>query len=110
MIDEMGAFHEKLDRSDSPGANGLLHRPISVPEVGIRQTGLEDLALKILYLSGPFSVLDLSKHMRLSLEVADELFRRLRTGQLCEVTGMHGNVANIAITSQGRVRALNSSR
>ena len=44
--------------------------------------------------------------MRVSLSVADELMRRLRAMQLCEVTGMHGNVPEIAITSQGRSRAL----
>jgi len=81
-------------------------QPRAVSEVGIRQTILEDLALKMLYLFGPFSVRDLSQHMRLSLEVADELFRRMRAGQLCEVTGMQANIASIAITSQGRGRAL----
>lgn len=87
-------------------AFGPSRSPLSAQETGIRQTILEDLALKILYLYGPFSVLDLSKHMRFRFEVADELFRRLRGGQLCEVTGMLGNVAKIAITSQGRARAL----
>ena len=52
------------------------------------------------------SVFDLSKHIRLSLGVADELVHRLRAGQLCEVTGMSGNIADVAITSQGRSRAL----
>lgn len=92
--------------SSVPATPGPLVQPKSVAEVGIRQTLLEELALKSLYLYGPFSVLDLSRHMHLGLEVADELFRRMRTGQLCEVTGMAGNVANIAITSQGRARAL----
>ena len=44
--------------------------------------------------------------MRLTFRVVDELFRRLRTEQLCEVTGMTGNIAEIAITSRGRSRAL----
>ena len=85
---------------------GSPRQPKSVSELGIRQTVLDDLALKILYLSGPFSVLDLSNHMRIGLAVADELMRRLRTMQLCEVTGMHDNVPDLAITSQGRSRAL----
>lgn len=85
---------------------GLLQRPESVSDTGIRREVLEDLALKILYLSGPFSLLDLSKYLRLSMGISEELFQRLRAAQLCQVTGMTGNVAEIAISSQGRARAL----
>jgi len=88
-----------------PVVGGPTHKPLSIPEVGLRQAVLEELALKTLYLSGPFSVLELSKLMRLSFEVANELLKRLRTEQLCQVTGMSGQIANLAITSQGRTRA-----
>ena len=81
-------------------------RPRTIAEAGVRETLLEDIALKTLYLSGPFSVLDLSQKIRLSYEIAEELFRRLRTKLLVEVTGMSATVAEIAITSQGRARAL----
>jgi predicted ATPase with chaperone activity len=84
--------------------SGPEHKPVSISEVGLRQTVLEELALKMLYLSGPFSVLDLSKLMRLSFEVASELIKRLRTEQLCQVTGLSGQIPNLAITSQGRTR------
>jgi len=67
---------------------------------------LEDLALKTLYLSGPFSVYGLAEHTRLSFEVANSLFQRLRDVQFCQVTGMSGNVPTLAITSQGRARAV----
>jgi predicted ATPase with chaperone activity len=43
---------------------------------------------------------------RLSYEVANELFLRLRTELLCQVTGMANNIPNIAITSMGRTRAM----
>ena len=84
---------------------GPTHKPVSIAEVGLRQTVLEDLALKTLYLSGPFSVLELSKLTRLSFEVASELLKRLRTEQLCQVTGLSGQIPDLAITSQGRARA-----
>jgi predicted ATPase with chaperone activity len=84
---------------------GPTHKPVSIAELGLRQTVLEDLALKTLYLSGPFSVLELSKLTRLSFEVASELLKRLRTEQLCQVTGMSGQIQNLAITTQGRARA-----
>jgi predicted ATPase with chaperone activity len=66
---------------------------------------LEDLALKILYGSGPLSLRELAAHTRLTYGVVSELLRRMRAEQLCEVTGMVGNVPQIAITSQGRSRA-----
>jgi MoxR-like ATPase len=80
--------------------------PRTISETGIRQSMLEALAVKILYLTGPFSLFELSRQMRLSLEVTEELFERLRAEQFCSVTGLIGNIPNIAITSQGRNRAL----
>lgn len=84
-----------------PGA-----RPRRLSEMGVREATLEDIALKALYLSGPFSVLEMGEKMCIGYEVANELFNRLRGKLLCEVTGMSVNVPNIAITSQGRTRAL----
>lgn len=84
---------------------GPTHKPLTMPEVGLRQTVLEDLALKHLYLSGPFSVLEMAKLMKVSFEVASELLKRLRQEQLCQVTGLSGQIPNLAITSQGRTRA-----
>ena len=54
-------------------AAGPTHKPLSIPELGLRQSVLEDLALKHLYLSGPFSVLEMAKLMRISFEVAGVL-------------------------------------
>jgi hypothetical protein len=85
---------------------GPERRPRSIADIDVRQAVLEDLALKTLYTSGPFSILELAKQMRLSFEVANELFLRLRSELQCQVTGMSGNVPNISITSQGRARAI----
>lgn len=80
--------------------------PRTAEETGIRKSLLEALALKVLYLMGPFSLFELAKHTRLSLEVVEELFERLRAEQHCSVTGLVGNVPTIAITGHGRTRAL----
>jgi predicted ATPase with chaperone activity len=85
--------------------HGPTLRPQSIEEVDVRQSILEDLALKTLYMSGTLSVLQLSEKTRLSFEVAKELAFQLRTELLCQVTGMHGHVPQIAITSEGRSRA-----
>ncbi len=88
----------------------LLRLPLPVPEtlpdVGVRKTILEDLTLKTLYVTGPSSLMELAGLMRLTFRVVDEVVRRLRAEQLCEVTGMSGNVAHIAISSRGRARAV----
>ena len=86
--------------------HGPAHRPQSIDDVDVRQAILEDLALKTLYMSGSLSVLQLSEKTRLSFEVAKELAFQLRTELLCQVTGMNGHVPQIAITSEGRSRAV----
>src|SRR5580692_10177789 len=82
----MEALEETLRFSRIPPVMGPTHKPRSVSETGVRQAVLEDLALKTLYLSGPFSVYGLADHTRLSFEVANELFSRLREQQFCHVT------------------------
>jgi predicted ATPase with chaperone activity len=95
-----------LTDEEKSQAAGPEHRPSSIAETGVRASVLEDLALKSLYLSGPFSVAELGKLNHLSYEVAFELFDRLRSKMLCEVTGMFGHLPNMAITSMGRTRAM----
>jgi energy-coupling factor transporter ATP-binding protein EcfA2 len=82
------------------------HRPRTIAEVGVRESVLEDIALKTLYLSGPFTVLDLAEQTRLGFDVAEQIFHRMRAKLLCEVSGMSANVPQIAISSHGRSRAL----
>jgi predicted ATPase with chaperone activity len=85
---------------------GPEQRPQSISDTGVRKVILEDLALKILYLTGAISVLELSDRMKLSFEVANDLFLHMRTERFCQVTGMIGNIPNISITSEGRTRAM----
>jgi hypothetical protein len=94
----------EISRTERPSSPE--QKPRTVAEVGIRESILEDNALKTLYIHGPFSIIDLAEHTRLSYDVAEHLFSRLRNKLLCEVTGMTGNVPVIVISSQGRARAL----
>jgi predicted ATPase with chaperone activity len=105
----METAFDKFDQEDILKAHHLAHpeyKPRSIAEVGVRESILEDIALKTLYHHGPFSVVELSDQSRLSYDAAEEIFSRLRSKLLCEVTGMTGNVPQIAISSQGRSRAL----
>jgi predicted ATPase with chaperone activity len=93
-------------KTEPLAAPGPTNRPHSAVEVDVRQAILEDLALKILYLSGQLSILELADKIKLSFEVITELFYRLRTEQYCQTHGMIGNVPQVAITTQGRARAM----
>ncbi|HTW79781.1 MAG TPA: hypothetical protein VME23_09590 [Terracidiphilus sp.] len=62
----------------------------NLEDLGIRESVLEDIALKILYLHGPFSILDLSDLARISYDSAEQFFNRLRAKVLYEVIGMTG--------------------
>jgi len=94
---------EAGDEAEMPGPEC---RPRSSAETGVRRSILEDLTLKTLYVSGALSTLELARQTRLSLNVTDELFERLKSGMLCQVTGMKGSVPTIALTTQGRTRAI----
>ncbi len=102
----MDRISEKDDILKGAIDGGPEFTPRTVAEVGVRESILEDIALKTLYVYGPFSLAELSKQSRLSYEVAEQLFNRLRAKVLCEVTGMIGTVPEIAITSHGRALAL----
>ncbi|HVT98266.1 MAG TPA: hypothetical protein VHE33_12230 [Acidobacteriaceae bacterium] len=80
-------------------------RPRCAAELGIRPSIVEDLALKSLYVGGAMSTREMARQMRLSVNVADELVNKMRTSQLCQVTGMTANLATVALTDQGRKRA-----
>jgi predicted ATPase with chaperone activity len=86
--------------------DGPAQKPQSVAELDVRQAVLEELALKILYLSGSLSISALAEKIRLSFEVAKELAYQLRAELFCQVTGMNANIPQIAITTQGRTRAM----
>jgi len=85
--------------------SGPEQRPETVEDLGVRKAFLEDLALKILYVSGSLSVLELSEKMHVAYEVATELFVHMRSARFCQVTGMAGNIPHISITTEGRNRA-----
>jgi predicted ATPase with chaperone activity len=80
-------------------------KPRCLADLDVRSAVIEDLILKILYLAGTLSLFELSERLRLGYEVTDELFCKLRSLSLCQVTGMSGNVPHIAVTAQGRTRA-----
>src|SRR6516162_7258062 len=85
--------------------DGPLVVPHRMEKTGIRRGLYEDLALKILYLNGEMSLIELSDRMCLSLGVIEEIFQFFRKERLCEVKGMTGGTHKIVATTEGRQRA-----
>src|ERR1700730_12366629 len=81
-----------------------LMMPRQLRRTGIRKSVLADLALKILYLHGEMSLIELANHICLSTGVVEEIFQFLRKEQLCEVKGMSIGSHRIAATTAGKNR------
>jgi hypothetical protein len=79
--------------------------PQEVEATSLRRGLLEDLAVKILYLRGEMTLVELSNLMCLGLGVIDEIFQFCRKEQLCEVKGMVGGSHRIAASERGKARA-----
>ena len=84
---------------------GPLVVPHRIEGTGVRRGLLEDLALKVVYLGGEMSLLELSNHLCLSLGAVEEIFQFFRKERLCEVKGMSGGTHRIAASMEGRQRA-----
>ena len=82
-----------------------IQAPQEIGATSIRKGLLEDLALKILYLNGEMSLVDLSNHICLSLGVIEGVFQFFRKEQLCEVKGMVGGSHRITASDRGKARA-----
>jgi predicted ATPase with chaperone activity len=83
----------------------MLPQPRKVSRTGLRKGILEDLAIKILYLHGEISLVELGDLACLGADVTDEIFQFLRKEQLCEVRGMSGAAHRITATTRGKERA-----
>ncbi len=81
-----------------------LMMPRQLRRTGIRKNVLADLALKILYLQGEMSLVELGDQICLGPAVVEEIFRFLRKEQLCEVKGMSVGSHWIATTTMGKQR------
>ena len=99
-IEEFALDFVKSSRKGNPA-----QRPNSLADIDIRGSILEDLALKTIYVSGALSLLELAEKLCVAYQIANELFAALRTSRCCQVTGMTGNIPQIAITTEGRTRA-----
>jgi predicted ATPase with chaperone activity len=79
--------------------------PHEIHRTGVRRGLLEDLALKMLYLTGEMSLVEISDRTCLSLGVIEEIFQFFRKEQLCEVKRMVAGTHVIVASAQGKQRA-----
>ena len=78
--------------------------PQTIHDTGIRRSLLEELAIKILFLNGEMSLVDLADKMCLSFPIIEEIFQFLRKEQLCEVKGMARGSHRITVSGYGKAR------
>src|SRR5262245_5948735 len=83
-----------------------MRAPQTMEDLGVPRKLLEDLALKLFFLHGERSLIQLADQMCINLKICDELFQRLRRDQLVQVTGMASGVHVVTTTSEGKARAL----
>ena len=79
--------------------------PHQVQRTGVRRGLLEDLALKLLYLHGEMSLMELAERTCLSLGVIEEIFQFFRKEQLVEVKRMAAGSHVIVASAQGKQRS-----
>jgi predicted ATPase with chaperone activity len=79
--------------------------PHQIQRTGVRRGLLEDLALKMLYLTGEMSLVEIAERTCLSLSVIEEIFQFFRKEQLVEVKRMVAGTHVIVASAQGKQRA-----
>jgi len=82
-----------------------IQAPQEIEATSLRRGLLEDLALKVLYLNGEMSLVELGNYTCLSLSVVETIFQFFRKEQLCEVKGMTGGSHRITTSDRGKARA-----
>jgi hypothetical protein len=83
----------------------LTAAPQDLSQTGVRRGLLEDLALKILFVMGDLTGVELGKHMGLGFAVADEIAYSLRKDHLCQAKSMNAGVPLLTLLDAGRQRA-----
>jgi MoxR-like ATPase len=79
--------------------------PHQIQRTGVRRGLLEDLALKMLYLTGEMSLVEMAERTCLSLGVIEEIFQFFRKEQLVEVKRMVAGTHVIVASGHGKQRA-----
>jgi hypothetical protein len=93
---------------DGTGTDQEIHwlpAPRAAEETGLGLSFLEELALKVMTREREFTTRALADALALSAPVVDEIFQRLRKGQLIEVTGLVGTMYRATLSGAGRARA-----
>jgi hypothetical protein len=80
--------------------------PKNIEELDIPLSLVEDIMLRHLYTRSVASITMLSKSLKLSFPVLQNVFQRLRKQQLFEVTGMKGNDYHFTLSGIGRELAV----
>jgi len=91
----------------SPGGRSTMFRsPPRLEDLGIGEAMVTDLFLKHAYIAGNSTLGSLAASLRLSVELVESVFRRLKAQQFIEVRGMHGDDFAFVLSHAGKTAAL----
>ncbi len=79
--------------------------PQTFDELGVPQSLVIDLFLRRTLIEGFSTLESLSKSLRVSIAIVDQVFRQLRQQQIVEVKGMVGNDYQFVLTQSGKQMA-----
>ncbi len=79
--------------------------PQTFEQLGIPESLVLDLMLRRMLLEGISTLQRLSKTLRLSIPIIDQVFRHMRQQQLVEVKGMQGNDYTFTLSGSGKLLA-----
>src|ERR1700753_838926 len=76
--------------------------PKTFAELGIPESLVLDLMLPRMMVEGQSSLANVSRSLRISIPIVDQVFKHMRQQQLVEVKGMHGNDYVFTLSGSGK--------
>jgi hypothetical protein len=76
--------------------------PNDLKQLGISESLMLDLVVRRMLIEGHSSLSGLSRSLRVSVSIIDTVFKHMRSQQLVEIKGMHGNDYNFALSAAGK--------
>lgn len=89
----------------APRSENQFRAPERIQEIGIKEDFIEELFLKHAYNAGNCTIRSIAESLRLPVYLAEPIFRKLKSQQMLEVKGTHGDDFAFNLTSTGKALA-----
>jgi hypothetical protein len=84
----------------------LFRSPGYLEDLGVSETLVADLFLKQAYKAGTCTLGSLAASLRLTVDIVEAVFRKLKSQQFVEVRGMHGDDFEFTLSQAGKTAAI----